>query len=118
LSSTTVDLQNEYTDLPPPLSPPHTLATTNSTSYLAKSRQDTDPPDPERDAAIAAALAASEAEEEASRAAKKAEQAPIWNNLFAKKAAPLCTVHGKPCKVFTSKVVGPNKNKRFWLCSL
>ena len=107
--------------LPPPLSPPIHGSHPSPSTVPASARpraQSSEPPDAEADAAVAAALAAAEAEEEASREAKKAEQAPIWNSLFAKKAAPLCIVHRKPCKVFTSKVVGPNKNKRFWLCSL
>nr|XP_018260915.1 exodeoxyribonuclease III [Kwoniella dejecticola CBS 10117]OBR83073.1 exodeoxyribonuclease III [Kwoniella dejecticola CBS 10117] len=43
---------------------------------------------------------------------------PVWGDLFAKKLPPLCTVHQKPCKDFLVNKPGPNKGKRFWLCSL
>jgi AP endonuclease-2 len=75
-------------------------------------------PDPEDDAAIAAAILAADNERSSARDAKKAEVAPIWNNLFAKKLPPMCNVHNKPCKDFIVKIPGPNKGKRFWLCSL
>ncbi|WWD19616.1 exodeoxyribonuclease III [Kwoniella shandongensis] len=58
------------------------------------------------------------AEADAAKEAKKAEAAPIWSNLFAKKLPPLCAVHHKPCKDFIVMKPGPNKGKRFWLCSL
>lgn len=70
------------------------------------------------DASIAAAIAAADAERESARAAQKAEQAPIWGQLFARKLAPNCLVHNAPCRDYVSKVPGPNKGKRFWLCSL
>ncbi|WVQ74204.1 exodeoxyribonuclease III [Cryptococcus sp. DSM 104548] len=63
---------------------------------------------------ISQALAVSEAEREA----KIATAAPQWDQLFAKKVAPLCSVHRKPCKDFIVNKPGPNKGKRFWLCSL
>ncbi|ODN94694.1 exodeoxyribonuclease III [Cryptococcus wingfieldii CBS 7118] len=63
---------------------------------------------------ISQALATSEAEREA----KIATAAPRWDQLFAKKVAPLCSVHQKPCKDFIVGKPGPNKGKRFWLCSL
>lgn len=75
-------------------------------------------PDSEQAEAIAAAVAAADAERAQEREAKKAQVAPIWNNLFAKKLPPVCTVHQKPCKDFIVKIPGPNKGKRFWLCSL
>nr|XP_019010284.1 exodeoxyribonuclease III [Kwoniella pini CBS 10737]OCF49065.1 exodeoxyribonuclease III [Kwoniella pini CBS 10737] len=43
---------------------------------------------------------------------------PVWGDLFAKKLPPLCTVHHQPCKDFLVNKPGPNKGKRFWLCSL
>lgn len=75
-------------------------------------------PDEEQDAAIASAIIAADEERSSQRDAKKKEVAPIWNNLFAKKLPPMCSVHGKPCKDFIVKIPGPNKGKRFWLCSL
>ncbi|OXB35491.1 exodeoxyribonuclease III [Cryptococcus neoformans] len=58
------------------------------------------------------------AEADAERAEKNAKAAPQWSSLFAKKLPPLCTVHHKPCKDFIVMKPGPNKGKRFWLCSL
>ena len=101
----------------------------------------------EQDALIAQAIAETDAEQASKRAKTNAEAAPIWSNLFAKKLPPLCTVHQKPCKDYSQsprhptplvrvgrarcikrvgtddrvvvvKIPGPNKGKRFWLCSL
>ena len=84
------------------------------------------------DEIIAQAIAEADVAKAQKRAATNAEAAPVWNNLFAPKATPLCTVHQKPCKDFSKllapfpfeantpvvKIPGPNKGKRFWLCSL
>ncbi|WVR07703.1 exodeoxyribonuclease III [Kwoniella sp. DSM 27419] len=66
------------------------------------------------DAEILRAIA--EAEEE--RKIKNEQAKPVWSNLFARKLPPLCTVHHKPCKDYLVMKPGPNKGKRFWLCSL
>ncbi|WVQ67020.1 exodeoxyribonuclease III [Kwoniella botswanensis] len=57
-------------------------------------------------------------EAEKDRKAKNDSAKPVWGELFAKKLPPLCTVHNKPCKDFLVMKPGPNKGKRFWLCSL
>lgn len=89
-------------------------------------------PDPEEEALIAQAVAEADQERSEQRELQKAKAAPKWNELFAKKLPPLCTVHQKPCKDFSKsppslllladnlavKIPGPNKGKRFWLCSL
>lgn len=85
----------------------------------------------EEDALIAHAIAEADAEKASKRAKTNAEAAPVWSNVFAKKLPPLCTVHQKPCKDFREFSIahrttliavvgkpGPNKGKRFWLCSL
>ncbi|RXK40507.1 exodeoxyribonuclease III [Tremella mesenterica] len=72
----------------------------------------------EEDALIAQALAEADEVKAQKRAKTNAEAAPVWSNLFAKKIPPLCTVHQQPCKDFIVKIPGPNKGKRFWLCSL
>ncbi|WVN86453.1 exodeoxyribonuclease III [Cryptococcus depauperatus CBS 7841] len=55
---------------------------------------------------------------DAEEKARKAKDLPQWSNIFAKKLPPLCTAHQKPCKDFIVMKPGPNKGKRFWLCSL
>lgn len=114
-----------------PSLPLSTTSTSQTSSIASSSRTTATPrqtcpseshphldPDPEDDAAIAAAILAADNERSSARDAKKAEVAPIWNNLFAKKLPPMCNVHNKPCKDFIVKIPGPNKGKRFWLCSL
>ncbi|ORY33511.1 Endonuclease/exonuclease/phosphatase [Naematelia encephala] len=72
----------------------------------------------EEDSLIAQAMASAEADREEARAAKNKAAAPVWAEVFAKKLPPLCVVHQKPCKDYIVKIPGPNKGKRFWLCSL
>ncbi|ORX40638.1 Endonuclease/exonuclease/phosphatase [Kockovaella imperatae] len=74
--------------------------------------------DPDEDALIAQAIAEADEEKASQRAEKNAQAAPIWANVFAKKLPPLCSVHQRPCKDYIVKIPGPNKGKRFWLCSL
>ncbi|KDR70942.1 hypothetical protein GALMADRAFT_75643 [Galerina marginata CBS 339.88] len=45
------------------------------------------------------------------------EKKQIWNTLLAPTQAPLCTVHCEPAREFTVNKPGPNKGKRFFLCS-
>ena len=58
-------------------------------------------PDPAEEALIAQAVAEADQERSEQRAVQKAKAAPVWNELFAKKLPPLCTVHQKPCKDFS-----------------
>ncbi|PPQ65181.1 hypothetical protein CVT24_011058 [Panaeolus cyanescens] len=51
----------------------------------------------------------------ASQGSKKKTDA--WNNLLAPLQPPLCTVHNEPAKEFTVNKPGPNKGKRFFICS-
>ncbi|WRT70248.1 exodeoxyribonuclease III [Kwoniella shivajii] len=69
---------------------------------------------PQEDELIAQALLQAEQD----RKAKNDSAKPVWGELFAKKLPPLCAVHQKPCKDFLVMKPGPNKGKRFWLCSL
>ncbi|WVR00254.1 exodeoxyribonuclease III [Kwoniella sp. CBS 9459] len=96
-----------------------------SPSTVVTSHTATVPPSPEtiktsagltdaEDQEINQALA--DAEEE--RRIKNEQAKPVWSNLFAKKLPPLCTVHQRPCKDYLVMKPGPNKGKRFWLCSL
>ncbi|KAF8799986.1 DNase I-like protein [Phlegmacium glaucopus] len=48
-------------------------------------------------------------------AEKETKQA--WNNLLAPIQAPKCVVHREPAKEFTVNKQGPNKGKRFFICS-
>jgi AP endonuclease-2 len=91
-------------------------------------------PHPEEEALIAQAVAEADQERSEKRAEQNAKATPKWNELFSKKLPPLCTIHQKPCKDFSAyplilhllattddavvKIPGPNKGKRFWLCSL
>jgi AP endonuclease-2 len=58
-------------------------------------------PDPVEEALIAQAVAEADQERSEQRAVQKAKAAPVWNELFAKKLPPLCTVHQRPCKDFS-----------------
>lgn len=49
--------------------------------------------------------------------AVNAEAASAWSNIFAPKAAPLCTGHQEPAKLMTVNKTGINKGRRFYLCS-
>ncbi|KAF9984790.1 Class II abasic (AP) endonuclease, partial [Modicella reniformis] len=41
-----------------------------------------------------------------------------WQSLFQPKVIPKCRLHGVPCKEYTVNKQGPNKGRRFFLCSL
>ncbi|KAF9048923.1 Endonuclease/exonuclease/phosphatase [Panaeolus papilionaceus] len=47
----------------------------------------------------------------------KKEKNAAWNSLLAPLQPPLCTVHNEPAKEFTVNKPGPNKGKRFFICS-
>ncbi|KAL7418457.1 Class II abasic (AP) endonuclease [Cryptotrichosporon argae] len=91
---------------------------------VAVEADDPDPPGPpatadqDADAAYAQAIADAETEAEAARESRKTEAAPVWAHVFAKKKVPVCTVHQRACKDYIVKIQGPNKGKRFWLCSM
>ena len=40
-----------------------------------------------------------------------------WKEIMAPKLTPKCNVHNEHCKEYTVNKNGPNKGKRFWLCS-
>lgn len=40
-----------------------------------------------------------------------------WTDLLAPTQVPLCLVHGEPAKEYTVNKLGPNKGKKFFLCS-
>jgi AP endonuclease-2 len=41
----------------------------------------------------------------------------VWNSLLAPVPPPNCLVHGEPAKEFTVNKPGPNKGKKFYICS-
>lgn len=41
-----------------------------------------------------------------------------WQSLFQPREIPKCRFHGVPCTEFTVNKKGPNKGRRFFLCSL
>jgi AP endonuclease-2 len=47
----------------------------------------------------------------------KDETKQAWSTLLAQTQIPKCFVHGEPAKEFTVNKSGPNKGKRFFLCS-
>lgn len=40
-----------------------------------------------------------------------------WSHILAPIEAPLCDVHKEPAREYTVNKPGPNKGKRFFLCS-
>lgn len=92
-----------------PLEPPPTLSRRSISSSPVIETDDAPidlniPPqeaDPVEEALIAQAVAEADAERHEKRAEQNAKAAPKWNELFAKKLPPLCTVHQKPCKDFS-----------------
>ncbi|KAF4610457.1 hypothetical protein D9613_006552 [Agrocybe pediades] len=40
-----------------------------------------------------------------------------WDSLLAPTQTPVCTVHNEPAKEYTVNKPGPNKGKRFFICS-
>lgn len=59
-------------------------------------------PNPDEEALVAQAVAEADQERSEKRAEQNAKAAPKWNELFAKKLPPLCTIHQKPCKDFSA----------------
>ncbi|KAF9808206.1 hypothetical protein IEO21_07948 [Rhodonia placenta] len=47
----------------------------------------------------------------------KNESKNAWSNLFTPLRPPKCTVHGEPAKLYTVNKQGPNKGKKFYICS-
>ncbi|KAF9443310.1 DNase I-like protein [Macrolepiota fuliginosa MF-IS2] len=45
------------------------------------------------------------------------EAKQAWNSLLAPVHPPNCAIHGEPTKEFTVSKQGPNKGKKFFLCS-
>ena len=43
--------------------------------------------------------------------------AASWSTIMAPLVAPLCTVHREPAKELTVNKTGPNKGKKFYVCS-
>ncbi|KAK3839560.1 MAG: Endonuclease/exonuclease/phosphatase [Linnemannia elongata] len=41
-----------------------------------------------------------------------------WQSLFTPKSIPKCKFHNQPCTEYTVNKKGPNKGRRFFLCSL
>lgn len=120
---------------PPSLPPPSAASSSKQASSPEFSLLEMgEPPDTVQDELLAQALADEDAEKDAERErerkARNQAAAPQWANMFAPKKAPLCTVHHHPCKDFSEcsqtaqklmavvKIPGPNKGKRFWLCSM
>ena len=110
---------------------------TELSAYFKSGKKNRVPSNPLDDVAdediaeIAQAIADAEDERASKRAKTNAEAGTVWSSLFARKLPPLCTVHQTPCKDFSTpeviprmgltlvvKIPGPNKGKRFWLCSL
>ena len=48
---------------------------------------------------------------------KNTEVTSKWNALFTPKPIPNCNVHGEPCKQYKVNKPGPNRGRRFYLCS-
>lgn len=46
-----------------------------------------------------------------------ADSKSAWSNLFTPVQPPKCTVHGEPTKQYTVNKTGPNKGRKFYLCS-
>lgn len=40
-----------------------------------------------------------------------------WSKLFTKRAPPRCEAHNEPCMLLTTKKVGINCGRSFWMCS-
>lgn len=68
------------------------------------------------DARLARELSMSEASAVANEPSSS-QSKTAWAGLFAPLAAPHCTVHDEPAKLWTVNKPGPNKGKKFYLCS-
>ncbi|CED82364.1 Apurinic/apyrimidinic endonuclease and related enzymes [Phaffia rhodozyma] len=121
-------------------SPPHSISPDKK---LKRPRSDSDEPDAkhtsaersEPDEAADRAYALQLAQEEEQAFAKETESntdpkidpdsgepapsaAQLWTGLLKKVEPPRCRVHQAPCVERTVTKQGPNKGKKFWLCSL
>lgn len=82
----------------------------------------TDPAHP--DGRVESPLPRNEVEEMTSLAAEDfqpnfntASTSAAWSSLLTPKTVPKCSVHGEPAKEWTVNKPGPNKGRKFWLCS-
>ncbi len=55
--------------------------------------------------------------EASSSARSKANGVVAWQRMMAPIEAPRCTVHNEPAKLLTVNKPGPNKDKKFFICS-
>ncbi|WVQ84464.1 exodeoxyribonuclease III [Cryptococcus sp. DSM 104549] len=110
-SSSSQPTNSKRPSLPAPSPSP---SSPSSSSTLPTQQPPTQGLTEEEDLLISQALAEADSEQ----AAKKAQAGTQWSSLFAKKLPPLCAVHQKECKDFIVMKPGPNKGKRFWLCSM
>jgi len=81
-------------------------------------------PDTDTDADYELALLLSQSDDiqpsstaKASGSQDKDETKQAWSTLLAQTQIPKCLVHGEPAKELTVNKPGPNKGKRFFLCS-
>lgn len=68
------------------------------------------------DARLARELSMSEASAVADESSSS-QSRTAWAGLFAPLTAPHCTAHDEPTKLWTVNKPGPNKGKKFYLCS-
>ncbi|KAF8074516.1 Endonuclease/exonuclease/phosphatase [Lyophyllum atratum] len=69
----------------------------------------------EADHRLAMLLSSQEDAESIKRPGK--ESAEAWTSLLAPVQAPKCVIHGEPAKELTVTKPGPNKGKKFFICS-
>jgi AP endonuclease-2 len=87
--------------------------------------QSGDPEQLESDHQLAQSLVSSQATQttlsnrsgSSSQSKSNKSTAASWSSIMAPLVAPLCTVHGEPTKELTVNKPGPNKGKKFYVCS-
>ena len=73
--------------------------------------------DEDADYRLAVLLSSQDSISPSSQGRPEKETKQAWNNLLAPIQPPKCVVHREPAKEFTVNKQGPNKGKRFFICS-
>ena len=73
--------------------------------------------DEDADYRLALLLSSQDSIPSSSQGRPEKETKQAWNNLLAPIQPPKCLVHREPAKEFTVNKQGPNKGKKFFICS-
>lgn len=103
-----------------PKDPNSQTSSSSSTTSISKGKERAHPQvDEDADYRLALLLSSQESTtcSSSSQDRPEKETTQAWNDLLAPIQPPKCIVHGEPAREFTVNKQGPNKGKKFFICS-